>query len=84
LRRISHDRFDPGWGARAGDPLLDPARTTIRADVKAMSGLTTVHGTFRLQSGQVSNTRTWACVASLNPGNNEIRAAHGWRRVWRN
>ena len=25
-----------------------------RADVKAMFGLTTVHGTFRLQSGQVS------------------------------
>jgi polyisoprenoid-binding protein YceI len=33
---------------------LDPERTTIRADVKAMFGLLTVHGTFRLRSGQVS------------------------------
>jgi polyisoprenoid-binding protein YceI len=32
---------------------LDPERTTIRADVKAMFGLLTVHGTFRLRSGQV-------------------------------
>jgi polyisoprenoid-binding protein YceI len=37
-----------------GTYILDPARTTIRADVKAMFGLLTVHGTFRLQSGQVS------------------------------
>ena len=33
---------------------LDPGQTTIRADVKAMFGLMTVHGTFRLQAGQVS------------------------------
>jgi len=33
---------------------LDPEQTTIRADVKAMFGLLTVHGTLRLRSGQVS------------------------------
>jgi polyisoprenoid-binding protein YceI len=32
---------------------LDPARTTIRADVPAMFGLMTVHGTFRLAAGEV-------------------------------
>ena len=37
-----------------GTYVLDPGRTTIRADVKALFGLMTVHGTFRLQSGQVS------------------------------
>jgi polyisoprenoid-binding protein YceI len=36
-----------------GSYTLDPERTTIRADVKAMFGLLTVHGTFRLRSGQV-------------------------------
>ena len=33
---------------------LDPERTTVRADVKAMFGLLTVHGTFRLRAGQVT------------------------------
>jgi polyisoprenoid-binding protein YceI len=33
---------------------LDPERTTIRADVKAMFGLMTVHGTFRLKDGAIS------------------------------
>jgi polyisoprenoid-binding protein YceI len=37
-----------------GTYTLDPERTTIRADVKAMFGLFTVHGTFRLRAGQVS------------------------------
>jgi len=37
-----------------GTYILDPARTTIRADVKALFGLMTVRGEFRLQSGQVS------------------------------
>jgi polyisoprenoid-binding protein YceI len=37
-----------------GTYTLDPERTTIRADVKAMFGLLTVHGTFRLRAGQVS------------------------------
>lgn len=37
-----------------GTYILDPGRTTIRADVKALFGLMTVHGTFRLRSGQVS------------------------------
>jgi polyisoprenoid-binding protein YceI len=36
-----------------GTYTLDPERTTVRADVKAMFGLLTVHGTFRLRSGQV-------------------------------
>ena len=54
VRRISHDPFDSSWGARAGDLHAGPQPTTIRADVKAMFGLMTVHGTFRLQSRQVS------------------------------
>jgi polyisoprenoid-binding protein YceI len=37
-----------------GTYTLDPEHTTIRADVKAMFGLMTVHGTFRLRAGQVS------------------------------
>ena len=37
-----------------GTYTLDPELTTIRADVKAMFGLLTVHGTFRLLAGQVS------------------------------
>ncbi|MBV9449066.1 MAG: YceI family protein [Streptosporangiaceae bacterium] len=32
---------------------LDPERTTIRCDCKALMGLLTVHGTFRLNAGQV-------------------------------
>ena len=42
----------------------------------------------KLQCGDSADfprhTRTWAGVVSPNPGNNEIRAAHGWRRVSRN
>ena len=37
-----------------GTYALDPDLTTIRADVKAMFGLVTVHGTFRLKDGQVT------------------------------
>lgn len=37
-----------------GTYTLDPEHTTIRADVKAMFGLMTVHGTFRLRAGQVT------------------------------
>jgi len=44
----------PAGAPAPGTYTLDPERSTIRADVKAMFGLTTVHGTFRLQSGQVS------------------------------
>ena len=44
----------PAGAPAPGTYTLDPERTTIRADVKAMFGLTTVHGTFRLESGQVS------------------------------
>ena len=66
----------PPAGAPApGTYTLDPERTTIRADVKAMFGLMTVHGTFRLQSGQASiaagsyasgNTSRDADVVSAN------------------
>jgi polyisoprenoid-binding protein YceI len=45
-----------GYAAPAPPPgryRLDPARTTIRADVPAMFGLVTVHGTFRLAAGEV-------------------------------
>ncbi len=45
---------------------LDPVRTTVRADVKAMFGLFTVHGTFRLASGQV--------IIAAEPGDCSVRA----------
>ena len=50
-----------------GTYTLDPERTTIHADVKAMFGLMTVHGTFRLQSGQVS--------IAADPGASSVRAS---------
>ena len=37
-----------------GTYTLDPERTTIKCDCKAMMGLFTVHGTFRIESGQVT------------------------------
>jgi polyisoprenoid-binding protein YceI len=37
-----------------GTYTLDPGQTTIRCDCKAMFGLFTVHGTFRLGRGRVS------------------------------
>ena len=40
----------PTGAPAPGTYILDPERTTIRADVKAMFGVMTVHGTFRLQS----------------------------------
>ena len=43
----------PAATPRPGRYRLDPARTTIRADVPAMFGLVTVHGTFRLTVGEV-------------------------------
>jgi polyisoprenoid-binding protein YceI len=46
---------------------LDPERTTIRADVKAMFGLMTVHGTFRLEAGQVS--------IAADPGASSVQAS---------
>jgi polyisoprenoid-binding protein YceI len=56
---------------------LDPSRSTIRADVKAMFGLITVHGTFRLQSGEVtiaedgarSSVRATIDATSFSSGN---------------
>ncbi len=50
-----------------GTYTLDPERTTIRADVKAMFGLITVHGTFRLQAGQVS--------IAAEPGASSVQAS---------
>lgn len=44
----------PASAPGPGTYTLDPERTTIHANVKAMFGLMTVHGTFRLNSGQVS------------------------------
>jgi polyisoprenoid-binding protein YceI len=58
------------WPADAPPPgtyTLDPERTTIRADVKAMFGLITVHGTFRLQAGQVS--------IAADPGSSGVQAS---------
>src|SRR4029077_7487437 len=57
----------PAGAPAPGTYMLDPERTTIRADVKAMFGLTTVHGTFRLQSGQVS--------IGADPGASSVRAS---------
>jgi polyisoprenoid-binding protein YceI len=50
-----------------GSYALDPERTTVRADVKAMFGLFTVHGTFRLRSGQVT--------IAAEPGGSSVRAS---------
>jgi len=50
-----------------GTYALDPERTTIRVDVKAMFGLLTVHGTFRLRAGQVS--------IAADPGASSVRAS---------
>jgi polyisoprenoid-binding protein YceI len=44
----------PADAPAPGTYTLDPEHTSIRADVKALFGLMTVHGTFRLQVGQVS------------------------------
>jgi polyisoprenoid-binding protein YceI len=49
-----------------GSYALDPERTTVRADVKAMFGLFTVHGTFRLKNGQVN--------IAADPGESSVRA----------
>jgi polyisoprenoid-binding protein YceI len=46
---------------------LDPERTTIRADVKAMFGLMTVHGAFRLRAGEVA--------VAADPGGCGVRAS---------
>jgi polyisoprenoid-binding protein YceI len=60
-----------------GTYTLDPGQTTIRANVKAMFGLFTVHGTFRLKSGQIiiahdqagSSVRAIIDAASYASGN---------------
>jgi polyisoprenoid-binding protein YceI len=52
-----------------GTYALDPERTTIRADVKAMFGLMAVHGTFRLRAGQVT--------IAADPGASSVRASIG-------
>lgn len=47
---------DPSAGLSpipAGRYRLDPAQCAVRADVKAMFGLLTVHGTFKILSGEV-------------------------------
>jgi polyisoprenoid-binding protein YceI len=48
----------PGTSSRLPVPpgtyRLDPDRSTIRVNVKTFIGLLTVHGSFRLQSGQVT------------------------------
>jgi polyisoprenoid-binding protein YceI len=54
-----------------GTYTLDPERTTISADVKAMFGLLMVHGTFRLRSGQVliaADPATSTVQASIEAG----------------
>ena len=57
----------PAGAPAPGTYTLDPERTTIRADVKAMFGLITVHGIFRLQSGQVS--------IAADPGASSVQAS---------
>jgi polyisoprenoid-binding protein YceI len=46
---------------------LDPARSMVRAEVKAIFGLITVRGTFRLLSGQV--------VIAPDPAGSSVRAS---------
>jgi polyisoprenoid-binding protein YceI len=58
---------NPADAPPPGDYTLDPERTTIRADVKAMFGLLTVHGTFRLRSGQFS--------IAADPGASSVQAS---------
>ena len=68
----------PRRGAAPATYTLDPERTTIRANVKAMFGLLTVHGTFRLRSGQVS--------LAPDPGASSVQAsieAGSWPRATR-
>jgi polyisoprenoid-binding protein YceI len=62
----SSDPF-PADAPPPGIYTLDPERTIIRADVKAMFGLLTVHGTFRLRAGQVS--------IAAEPGGSSVRAS---------
>jgi polyisoprenoid-binding protein YceI len=67
----------PEAAAAPGAYRLDPERTVIRADVKAMFGLITVHGTFRLRSGEVlvgdaaaeSTVRATIDAGSFSSGN---------------
>ena len=56
----------PAAAPPPGTYTLDPERTTVRADCKAMFGLFTVHGTFQLKSGQV--------VIAAEPGGSSVRA----------
>ena len=58
---------NPAAAPPPGDYMLDPERTTIRANVKAMFGLLTVHGTFRLRSGQFS--------IAADPGASSVQAS---------
>jgi polyisoprenoid-binding protein YceI len=51
----------------AGSYTLDPERTTIRCDCKAMFGLFTVHGTLRLSAGEVT--------IAADAGQSAVRAA---------
>jgi len=47
---------DPSAGLSpitAGRYRLDPVQCSVRADVKAMFGLVTVHGSFRIRSGEL-------------------------------
>ena len=57
----------PAVAPPPGTYMLDPELTTIRADVKAMFGLMTVHGTFRLRAGQVS--------IAADPGASSVQAS---------
>jgi polyisoprenoid-binding protein YceI len=49
----------------AGIYTLDPERTTIRCDCKALMGLMTVHGTFQLNEGRVTITEDPAGCGAL-------------------
>jgi polyisoprenoid-binding protein YceI len=50
-----------------GSYRLDPERSTVRANVKAMFGLVTVHGRFRVKDGEV--------VVAEDPVDSTVRAA---------
>jgi polyisoprenoid-binding protein YceI len=71
------DRMTQETLPAAGSYTLDPESTTIRCDCKAMFGLFTVHGTFRLSAGEVtiaadagqSAVRATIDAASYDSGN---------------
>ena len=62
----------PAGAPAPGTYTLDPERTTIRADVKAMFGLMTVHGTFRQVRQKPGKSNALGLVKFLFPNDNNV------------